>query len=636
MLKVGLPILASLMLGFAAASADRLIVAANGEMSLLGLYGFAFSVAGIAGSLAWVIRVVVYTDVYAGVAAQGAGPALRAHLEETVLPLARLVPPALGVVALMLGPAVSLALPSYVDAVPAARLLLFTGVTAGFEQLGVLGVVAAERQKILPVFSGGALLLNATFSILALRSGLGLQGVAAAAVVSNAAFGLAALGLVARLAQPTHPARFLVKAALPFLWCALAVVVIGAARPGLGLSHTLTSLGLYLVAILPLLPGGLIELRKVRRFASLPAHESGNRSETPSKTVPVLMILLLVSVLVVVTALVIVTVDRKFLGLGRRETVRPSAQHTPVTRVVDLRPVPGIQPLPHYVDLDVGDTVSITRADADPLEIRVASIDVENASHSSPRTRVNLQVGRRQFPAYCGMRERRRGGLGPTDIDGVRVGVEVTRLLFSEIKGGSSPFNIYKRLRLQNDLRLTIWDRSQGVMPGADGRFVVSQPAWPRERFGNWLHSTSYGIHSAIDVYATPQGPPEKVRSPVDGTVYRVYNRHAPPDDRRRSKAINIHGDAVVGPHGEKVLYRFFHFSEVFVSDGESVRRGQVIGLTGHTGFDPKIGDHLHFEMRLNPSHFGLPGDDDIFATIPVNPYYYLLEWYESERERRN
>jgi murein DD-endopeptidase MepM/ murein hydrolase activator NlpD len=601
-------------------------------MPLLGLYGFAFSVAGIAGSLSWVIRVVVYPDVYADVVSQGAGPALQAHLEQTVLPFARLFPPVLGLAALMLGPVVALALPEYTDAIPAARLLIFAGVTVGFERLGALGVVAAERQRVLPLFSSGALVLNVTFSILALRSGLGLQGVAAAAVVSNAAFGLAALGLVARLAQETRPTRFVMRTALPLAWCVLSVVAIGTFRPGLGLRQTAVSVGLYLAAILPLVPVGLFELRKARRRASRPAGESGPGPETPSKTVSRATTLLLLF-----SVLILLTVDSELLGLGRRETaMKPPSRHTPVVRDVDLRPAPRIQSLPRYVDLGVGDTVRITKADGERLDIRVVSVEVESAAPSRPRTRVDLESEGKRFAAYCGLRERRSGGLGPTDVGGVRIAVEVTKLLFSEMKGGSSPFNTYGNLRLRNDLRLAIWDRSRGIMPGADGSFVVNQPVWTRERYGNWLHSTGYGMHTAIDVFATPGRPPEEVLCPVDGTVYRVYNRDASSDDRRKSKTVNIYGDAVVGPNGEKVLYRLFHFSEIHVSDGDPVRRGQVLGLTGHTGFDPRIGDHLHFEMRLNPSHFGLPGDDDIFATIPVNPYPYLLEWYEKGRERGN
>ena len=243
-------------------------MAAHGGMSLLGLYALAVSVAGIAASLAWVIRIVVYPDVYASVAAQGEGRALRDYLEGTVLPFARLFPPVLGLAAIMIGPIIALALPQYVDAIAATRILMFLGASAGFERLGALGVVAAGRQKVLPLFSGVALIMNVILSILALRFGFGLQGVAAAAVVSNAAFGLASLALVARLAQDTGPALFLLKVTQPLAWCALSVVMIGGLRAELGVPYATVSLGLYIVAILPLYPGVLLELRKARSIAS--------------------------------------------------------------------------------------------------------------------------------------------------------------------------------------------------------------------------------------------------------------------------------------------------------------------------------------------------------------------------------
>jgi murein DD-endopeptidase MepM/ murein hydrolase activator NlpD len=149
------------------------------------------------------------------------------------------------------------------------------------------------------------------------------------------------------------------------------------------------------------------------------------------------------------------------------------------------------------------------------------------------------------------------------------------------------------------------------------------------------LHSTSYGIHCGIDLHAAGDGAANRVLSPVQGTVYRVYHPDADPDDRRRNKVVNIYGDEPVGPAGERILYRFHHLSEIHVSDGESVRPGQVIGVMGHTGFDPGIGDHLHFEMRLNPSCLGQPYDDDLFSTVPVNPYPYLLEWWRDAEGAR-
>jgi murein DD-endopeptidase MepM/ murein hydrolase activator NlpD len=328
----------------------------------------------------------------------------------------------------------------------------------------------------------------------------------------------------------------------------------------------------------------------------------------------------------------IIAVNERASSLGWRENIqKPSPKRTPVKKTVDLQIRTGFQLIPQYIDLAVGDTLTATKANGESVDIRVVSIGIDSAALSHPRTRVDLEAGGRTYAVYCGMDKPRRGGLGPTEIEGLKVGVEVTRLLFSRIKGGSSPFNTYEALRLQNDVRLVVWDGTRGTMPGVRGRFVVNQPVWTRGRFGNWLHKTSYGIHSAIDIFATTHNIPEEVRSPVKGTVYRVYNRDSSPDDSSKNKAVNIYGDVAVGPHGEKILYRFFHFSKILVSDGQPVEPGQIIGLTGHTGFHPSIGDHLHLEIRLNPSHFGLPRNEDIFATIPVNPYYYLLEWYEAE-----
>jgi O-antigen/teichoic acid export membrane protein len=254
----------SLVLGYALATADRLIVASTGDVSLLGLYGFAFSLAGLAGSLSWIIRTVIYPDVYAGAAIQGEGPALREHLTKTVLPFSWILSVLLGFGAVLLGPFVAILVPEYLGAIPAARLLLFMGVTAGFEGLGVLGIVAAGRQRYLPIFSAGALILNVVLSITALRSGFGLVGVAGAALISNLGFGLAALGLVCRLSQMERPGRFLLRVVFPVLWCTVGSSAIGQLRPGLGIAYSCISAGLFLLVILPLLPGVWSEVGKVR------------------------------------------------------------------------------------------------------------------------------------------------------------------------------------------------------------------------------------------------------------------------------------------------------------------------------------------------------------------------------------
>ena len=110
--------------------------------------------------------------------------------------------------------------------------------------------------------------------------------------------------------------------------------------------------------------------------------------------------------------------------------------------------------------------------------------------------------------------------------------------------------------------------------------------------------------------------------------MYNIYNQDASADDRARSKAVNIYSQAEAIEGCGKILFRFQHLADIFVSADEQVERGQVIGLTGHTGFKKSIGDHLHFEIRLNPACLGFERDDSVFASIPVNPYFYLLDWW--------
>jgi murein DD-endopeptidase MepM/ murein hydrolase activator NlpD len=212
----------------------------------------------------------------------------------------------------------------------------------------------------------------------------------------------------------------------------------------------------------------------------------------------------------------------------------------------------------------------------------------------------------------------------------------MTRLVFSKIKRGWSDYNLLEKFRMQGDVRLAIWDAARGVMDGKRGVFVVDQPEWTRRKYGNWLHSTSYGIHSGIDVFATEHGRPERVLAPIDAVVHSVYAERAPADSRHRIKAVYLESRDPVAPSGEKMVLRFLHLSEIFVAAGQHVAGGDVLGLTGHTGFDPSIGDHLHLEIRLSPSLFGGTRTDVIEETVPVNPYYYLLEWWENSRQRRD
>lgn len=88
--------------------------------------------------------------------------------------------------------------------------------------------------------------------------------------------------------------------------------------------------------------------------------------------------------------------------------------------------------------------------------------------------------------------------------------------------------------------------------------------------------------HNGTD-FATPTGT--KILSTGDGVVTRVGNH------RFAGKYIDIE-------HSSKYKTRYLHLHKINVRKGQTVKRGQVIALSGNTG--RSTGPHLHFELHID------------------------------------
>jgi murein DD-endopeptidase MepM/ murein hydrolase activator NlpD len=100
-------------------------------------------------------------------------------------------------------------------------------------------------------------------------------------------------------------------------------------------------------------------------------------------------------------------------------------------------------------------------------------------------------------------------------------------------------------------------------------------------------------FHAGIDI-SSPKG--SRIVAPASGTVVRVGW------DRGYGRVVEI-------AHGFGVRTLFAHLEAPRVTEGQRVRRGDLVGLVGSTG--RSTGPHLHYEVQV--------------AGKPVNPLDYVL-----------
>lgn len=79
-----------------------------------------------------------------------------------------------------------------------------------------------------------------------------------------------------------------------------------------------------------------------------------------------------------------------------------------------------------------------------------------------------------------------------------------------------------------------------------------------------------------------------------EGTEVMAINRGVV----RFTKTLRNHGKTVVVDHGLGVMSFYLHLSKIKVKVGEVVERGQIVGLSGQTGY--ALGAHLHLGIRIN------------------------------------
>jgi murein DD-endopeptidase MepM/ murein hydrolase activator NlpD len=114
------------------------------------------------------------------------------------------------------------------------------------------------------------------------------------------------------------------------------------------------------------------------------------------------------------------------------------------------------------------------------------------------------------------------------------------------------------------------------------GKFAAPADAAISDVFGSLriFNGVAQSPHQGLD-FRVPTGTP--VAAMNDGTVLLA-------------RPLYFEGNFVVLDHGQGLLTLYLHLSEFKVKEGDTVKRGDVIGLSGGTG--RATGPHLHVAVR--------------------------------------
>jgi murein DD-endopeptidase MepM/ murein hydrolase activator NlpD len=128
-----------------------------------------------------------------------------------------------------------------------------------------------------------------------------------------------------------------------------------------------------------------------------------------------------------------------------------------------------------------------------------------------------------------------------------------------------------------------------------DDQFCIRSMYGNRRSYNN---SDFIYFHTGVDYGICSETHPFDIYSPADGIV--IF-----------SGPLTVRGNATILDHGWGVYSGFWHQEEMYVTVGESVTAGQLLGKIGSTG--RVTGPHLHWEVWVNG--------------VQVDP----LEWLDKE-----
>lgn len=286
LLQVGFPHFVYVTSSLLMRQLDRLIILRYLGIEMLGYYGIAVMVLMFLLYAPDSVAYVLYPRMQKEYAAAREDPAsIRESLLKILRALSILIPALSALAFLLAGPAVQFLLPKFTPGVTAIRVLCFGAVGLAFGNLASIVLMTVGRQALLMPASVLSMVAGVGLDLLAVRLGLGIDGVAWATLVTYSLSGglLLTMALAGLSMRPSAVLGLVLRLYLPMLAALAIVVSLGrllpwAGHPDLGrraLRFAISTLvfgALYLAVVKPLTRG--LGLRQALSEINLPVVSS--------------------------------------------------------------------------------------------------------------------------------------------------------------------------------------------------------------------------------------------------------------------------------------------------------------------------------------------------------------------------
>lgn len=179
----------------------------------------------------------------------------------------------------------------------------------------------------------------------------------------------------------------------------------------------------------------------------------------------------------------------------------------------------------------------------------------------------------------------------------------------SSISSDTSPEKVEQSKKLNaiiNSIHSeNVFNLKKFILPVTSRRRTTSYAERIIYKYPSGKESTS--VHTGID-FGLPKPPSSgpqphmEIVAPADGKIVMAENRIAT-------------GWTIIIEHLPGLYSMYYHMSELKVKAGQMVKQGELLGLSGTTGFSN--GEHLHWELRLN--------------SMIVNPDFFMNDFAFTE-----